>query len=653
MEKIVGISYTSKNKSQFEKIKDKLNYLGIKFIDYCEEIKIKDSIYKFMKSMLNFDKILVLISRSYFYSNYCLYELSQIIKYKSKIIIIYLEKNLDIENLLAEAKNAIKNNTEVKPLWLENEFININLEKIIDELGLLMNEKYLLYDEIFTPKGICQLLDILKYTPEKYINTLEDIIKKDKYKEREFCFKEYLKYAPVNEIYNYYKAISYEKEGYIIGADYFLDQSIEYDPKYIASYIKKIDLAFKYPNLISINDNFIDNLESIPNVSDEDKFNINRAKGLFWFNKAKVSNDKFTRRNLLEESINCFKNSLKYGTENKETIYNNLGLVYELINDISNAANSYYTAIKISNNYYQAINNLALLYDKYLGEIELSKKLYETCLKIKPDYEYALNNYALLMEKIDIKKAMEIYFYILCKPHTRTDSISNLGLIFEEEKISTETAKTLYKIVLEKNPKSLPGKFNMGNFLRRNNAPYKEVMKYFSEVHSAMPQNDVVLLSLALLELREGNLQVSTRYCDDALTENPKYISAMFLKLYIEIITKFNYKDLIFQAIAFISNLEPNDVTPLIYNLISIFYLNDGNISKAHEWHNRAIKIDKIFDVKLNIDNPYYGMDYLEHKYTQEANGRIYKHRIENFNLDSQKQSILHLLNYINNNINE
>ena len=50
------------------------------------------------------------------------------------------------------------------------------------------------------------------------------------------------------------------------------------------------------------------------------------------------------------------------------------------------------------------------------------------------------------------------------------------------------------------------------------------------------------------------------------------------------------------------------------------------------------------FKDKKNINEPYYGMDILEYKFTHVSQGRINKTRIENFMLDNHEQNKARLL---------
>lgn len=581
MEKKIGVSYNSKNKEQLNKIESILSSIGIKIIRYETHLKVKDNIYDFMSSMTKMDLNLLILSKEYFDSPFCLYELSKLVNQPEKTIVIYLEENVPIEKLISDVQNNLTINHISQFSWLNNELRKINFSDVLNTFANMLSEKYLSFNEIISLNGVRQLLTYLNYTPDSYVSELDGILEKTDFYEREKCFVKYLEYAPANETYNYYKALSYEKQGYIQGADFYLKQSIDINKTYIIAYTKLLDLSLKYPEKISFDEKVFTFLESRSDLSLQDKINVWKAKGMFLFRKAKMENT-IQRIQVMQQALECFKQADKLSDNQDAAIYNNMGLVYEVLGEIDAALNAYHQAIQINMNYYQALNNLALLYDKYLGEFEISRRMYERCLAINPNYSIAQSNYALLMEKIDINAALEMDLRMLCKPHEFTNFITNLALILEEEKISKKVAGILYKIILEKKPQLPSAMFNMGNFLRRNEGTYAESYKYLMSAYEVMPCNDMILLSLALLELREGHIEAAFDFCDKAIQCNEKYIPAFFLRGYINEKRGLERSKIIIEIKDVIKTLEKSENIEryqyaLLYNLISILLFKEAS----------------------------------------------------------------------------
>lgn len=647
MSKKVGVSYASTDRKQVDIMAEKLSKLGIELLRYETYISVQEDILGFMRNMIHLDNTFVILSGSYFKSPFCIYELAKLVEVPDKIIIVYLERDTSIETLLSAARKYWLNFSGVVVGWLESELKNIDIVGVLNSLEETLAKRYILYEELITSNGLRQIIEALNYIPEVYIQELEAILVKNDFYDRELSFIEYLKFAPANEVYYHYKALSYEKQGYIEGAVAYLRHAITQNGRYVPAYIKSIELFTKNGTKVELDDTFWKTFSTLSGIPEADVGLINKAKGLFLIQKAKNAKREY-KRGLLANALEYFEKAISCSSENDATIYNSMGQVYEMMGEISLAKNAYNTAIEIEPRYYQALCNCALLYDKYFGEQEISRYLYEKCLEIRPDYAIAQSNYGLLMEKIDIEKALEIYFKLLCAPHVRTDFITNIALIFEEEKVSDYCAEILYRIMLEKKPELPSVNFNMGNYLRRKGRSFEEVIKYLGPVAQEMDNNEMVLLTMALLYLREKEFDKAIDYCTRALRVAPEYISAVFLYRYIQVIMKVDNEQLIQGLMCDIDKMEKiyqdskNSSKALLYNLLSVLYIKGGNEELAFKWHQAASHADTRFE-KVNVNNIYYGLDILEYEYPRASNGRIYKKQEVNMRLDDRIQILSHL----------
>lgn len=463
-----------------------------------------------------------------------------------------------------------------------------------------------------------------------------------------------MSHAPANEVFNHYKALSYESQGYIEGANFFLHQAISINPSYIAPYIKLFDLSFKYPEKVSIERNLILKAESMPNLSLLDKAIIYKAKGILFFYQANSMLNGEDRTRLLHQALEQFQCADELNPGDDAAVYNNMAQIFEQLENLPAALDFYIKAVEKSPEYFIALNNLALFCDKYLGDILEARQIYEHCLTIKPDYVIAQSNYALLMEKIDIKQALERYFQILCSTQERTDCITNLALILEEENISKDLAGILYRIVLKKNPQSISGQFNMGNFMRRQGYPFDAVLEYLNPVIRALPHNDMLFLTMALLYYREGRISDAFEYCNKALKENPLYVPAIFFQNCLKSLCGTELQIIINDVENEIEQVENNwkesneSEFSLLYYMLAVFYKESGNESSSSYWHELACKYDKRFHGVSLTSVFECGMSVLEHDYPQKSRERIYKHRKINLSLNDQAQMLAHLKNICN-----
>lgn len=649
MYKDIGISYVSQNLEKVDLLDDQMFSLGIQLRRYDTCLKPNDDIFAFMESMKTLDHVFIILSDAYLKSPFCFFELANLLSVPEKIILIYLETDNQIQHLLEDAQGYWNAYREKTVPWLEEQLKKIDSVDIFQKLSYQLQHRYILFDNIFNMQGKKELLEILQHTPEYYINELKEILNIDNFYQRELAFADYLGHASANEIFNHYKALSYESQKYIEGAEFFLRQAISINPSYIAPYIKLFDLSFKYPDKISIESSLISQIERIPNLTPLDKALVYKVKGMLLFDQAKLALDGENRIRLLHRALEQFQRADEINPGNDATVFNNMGQISEQLGNFPAALDYYIKAVEKSPEYFIAFNNLALFYDKYLGKISEARQIYEYCLTINPDYVIAQSNYALLMEKIDIRQAVEQYFQILCSTQERTDSITNLALILEEENISKDLAGILYRIVLKKNPKSISGQFNMGNFMRRQGYPFDVVLDYLNPVMQTLPHNDMVLLTMALLYWREGRIPEACEYCSKALEENPLYIPAIFFQNYLKRFCGSELRIIINEVENEIKRVQnewkesDESEFSLLYHILAVFYKESGDECSSLHWHKLTCQCDKRFEGANLTSALEHGMLVLEYDYPKKSRERIYKHRKINLFLDDSAQILAHL----------
>lgn len=329
MNKEIGISYASQNLEKINSFDRQMFSMGIQLKRYDTCLKANDDIFEFMKSMKTLDHVLIMLSSAYLKSPFCFFELTDLLSEHKKIILIYLETDHQIQYLLEEAQAYWMGHREKTVPWLEEWLDKIDPISIFQQLSQLLKRRYILLDDIFTAQGKKELLELLQYTPDQYIDELKKILKIDNFYQRELAFTDYLGHAPANEIFNHYKALSYEAQEYIEEAGVFLRQAISINPSYIAPYIKLFDLGFQYPNRISIESTLISQIESMPGLISSDRILIYKVKGMLLFDRAKLALESCDRTKLLYQALEQFQLADKLSQGNDATVYNNMGAIYE------------------------------------------------------------------------------------------------------------------------------------------------------------------------------------------------------------------------------------------------------------------------------------------------------------------------------------
>ena len=108
--------------------------------------------------------------------------------------------------------------------------------------------------------------------------------------------------------------------------------------------------------------------------------------------------EKFLNEKKIYYAKSSLEKAIKYDSDRKEA-YNNIGVIYEDLEDIDEAINSYSKAIKIDNNYVDAQNNLGNIYCRQF-KYSLALDLYENILLENPNEYKAKHNYNYIILKL-------------------------------------------------------------------------------------------------------------------------------------------------------------------------------------------------------------------------------------------------------------
>ena len=132
-----------------------------------------------------------------------------------------------------------------------------------------------------------------------------------------------------------------------------------------------------------------------------------------------------------QDALQIFQNAISQDKNYKDS-YNNLGLVYEELEQFDKAKEEFIKAIEIDSKYFEAYSNLGNLYHK-LGKYNLAIEKYEKSIEINPNYYKALAGIgnALILQG-NYEGAIENYNKLLSKEPNFKDIKVNLGFAYEK-----------------------------------------------------------------------------------------------------------------------------------------------------------------------------------------------------------------------------
>lgn len=372
----IFLSYSWNNKDQANIIESDFNNVGISLQKDTIDLKYKDSISDYMKSIRNADFAVILLSDDYLKSENCMFEALEILKeqnHKEKILPILI-KGTKIFN----AKDRIeyikywKNKKEE----LENDLKEIDMTSSLNSYSDLKN-----YETIYS-----SIDSFLKTIGDLKTSTLEEL-KEENYK----SIIEYLGFEDItfvldlitlSQIDNYeIQEIAIDKHIEQFGESYLALST----KALIKDKLKKKEEAKRYY---------------------EKSLNLNSENSYAWNNLGYLYASQFGNN---KKAIDCYKKAIKLNP-NLIVARINLGLAYSQIGKIEKSKKEYLKVLNISPYDKDAHNNLGNI---YRGTKNKEKVIYhfETAIKYNPDFSNAYlnlgNYYDIQLNEFD--KAIPYY----------------------------------------------------------------------------------------------------------------------------------------------------------------------------------------------------------------------------------------------------
>ena len=231
------------------------------------------------------------------------------------------------------------------------------------------------------------------------------------------------------------------------------------------------------------------------------------------------------QKNNLQDAQNYYQKVLKIDP-NCTPAHNNLGVIYENLQENQKAKDCYEKAIEINPNYLAAHSNLGNIFKEF-GENQRAKECYEKVIEINPTHAHALNNLGVIFENLgENQKAKDCYEKAIEINPNYLDALNNLGVIFKNLG-KYQKAKDCYEKVIEIDPNYIAALNNLGTMFNvLGNHPkaiscYERVLEI--DPNNAEPYNNLGVICYELSEYQKA------KDCyERAIKINPNYTDALY-----------------------------------------------------------------------------------------------------------------------------
>lgn len=387
----IFLSYSWKNKEEASIIESDFNKIGIPLIKDTLNLKFKDSISEYMKSIRNADFAIILLSEEYLKSINCMYEALEILKeqnHKEKILPIFIN-----ELKIFTASDRIK---FIKHWQNQKDSLTKELE------GIDVTSSIESYSDLKQIEIIYSSIDsFLKGIGDLKASTLKEL-KKENYK----------------SIINY---LGYEDISFLI--DLFIISKIESSELKdvaIKNHIDKFGISSQALFFQAKTKSDLGSKEEAKLLYQK-SLRLDNRNSATWNNLGFLFDKQF---NEINKAFECYKKAVEIDPNLIEAGIN-LATVYSRKNKISKAKEEYIRILKIAPFESKAHNNIANIYRGYKDKDNNKDKIiyhFTEAIKYNPKFTEAYINLANYydVELSDFDKA-EIYYNMAKKVANNKD----------------------------------------------------------------------------------------------------------------------------------------------------------------------------------------------------------------------------------------
>ena len=202
---------------------------------------------------------------------------------------------------------------------------------------------------------------------------------------------------------------------------------------------------------------------------------------------------------------------------NHSQAHNNLGVIFEKLEDYNKAKSCYEKAIEIAPNRADAHNNLGAILQE-LGEKQKAKECFEKTIEIDPNYADAHNNLGVIFRKLGEKqKAKECYEKAIEINPNNAKAHNNRGTIFQDLG-EYQKAKNCYEKATEIDPNYADAHKNLGTLLKQKRllskieqakkSEIKTLIGFFKKNHKKSYKSNLRLTSNPFISNRKVEVEL-------------------------------------------------------------------------------------------------------------------------------------------------
>jgi tetratricopeptide (TPR) repeat protein len=300
-------------------------------------------------------------------------------------------------------------------------------------------------------------------------------------------------------------------------------------------------------------------------------------------------------KNNLKDAEELYNQVLKID-HNHINALNNLGIVFQSLNESKKAINYFQKVIKIMPSFADAHKNLGIVFQS-LNELKKAKKCYEKAIEINPNNEHTHYNLGLIFKAFgELEKAKNCFQKTIKINHNHLGANNNLGKIFQDVG-DHYNAKICYEKVIEINPNHADALNNLGVVFQISKDT-KLAKKYYEKAIEINPNKENFHSNLGSVLQTLGEYQKSKKSYEKAIEINPDFAGAHhnFASLLQTLGHYHKAKNHSKKVIA----LDPNNHVAQ-NNLGTIFY-DLAEIQKSISCYKKAIKMNPTYtDAHWNL----------------------------------------------------
>ena len=224
-----------------------------------------------------------------------------------------------------------------------------------------------------------------------------------------------------------------------------------------------------------------------------------------------------------KKAINCYQKVITINPNNSNA-YFSLGNMFEKLKEDQKAINYYKKVINIDPKHDKAHYNLGLIFGR-INENQKSKACFEKVIEIDPENDAAHNNLGVIFINLgDNQKAIQCYNKAIEINPNHLAAYTNLGKIFDELGENQKAIKC-YEKVIEIDPDNVTTNNNLG-IIFKNAGENLKAIKYYEKVIEIDPDNEAANNNLGVAFKEKGEDLKAIKCYEKVIEVNPTHAAA-------------------------------------------------------------------------------------------------------------------------------